>query len=263
MNKSTITKESEMDYQQYDRLFGLIGYPLSHSFSKKYFTEKFVNDSIGGAFYELFPLETIKDFPGLLKAYPNLAGINVTIPYKQQVIPYLDDLEEAAAQIGAVNTIKVENGRLIGYNTDVYGFGNALKKTLEKHQLKVEKALVLGTGGAAQAVVFQLKNMGFMVQSVSRKQKEDCLTYQELDTAIITEYQLIVNTTPLGMSPKIDACPAIPYKGLSAKHLLYDLVYNPAETLFLKKGKEKGAQVLNGLQMLLLQAEKSWEIWNE
>lgn len=252
-----------MDYQQYDRLFGLIGYPLSHSFSKKYFTEKFVNESIDGAFYELFPLETIKDFPGLLKAYPNLAGINVTIPYKQQVIAYLDELEEAAAQIGAVNTIKVEDGRLIGYNTDVYGFGNALKKTLIKHQLKVEKALVLGTGGAAQAVVFQLKKMGFMVQSVSRKKKEDGLIYQELDAAIIAEHQLIVNTTPLGMSPKIDTCPAIPYHALSTKHLLYDLVYNPAETLFLKKGKENGAQVLNGLQMLILQAEKSWEIWNE
>ncbi len=252
-----------MDYQQYDRLFGLIGYPLSHSFSKKYFTEKFINESISGAFYELFPLETIKDFPDLLKSYPNLLGINVTIPYKQQVIPYLDELDPAAAAIGAVNTIKVEDGRLIGYNTDVYGFGHALTKTLEAHQLKVEKALVLGTGGEAQAVVFQLKKMGFMVKSISRKKKGTCLTYEELNTGIIAEHQLIVNTTPLGMSPKIDTCPDIPYNGLGAKHLLYDLVYNPAETLFLKKGKEKGAQVLNGLQMLILQAEKSWEIWNE
>lgn len=252
-----------MDYQQYNRLFGLIGYPLSHSFSKKYFTEKFTSESISGAFYELFPLETIEDFPGLLKSYPNLAGINVTIPYKQQVIPYLDELDAAAAAIGAVNTIKVEAGRLVGYNTDVYGFGHALTKTLEAHQLKVEKALVLGTGGAAQAVVFELEKMGLIVQSISRRKKGSCLTYEELNSTIIAEHELIVNTTPLGMSPNIDTCPDIPYNSLSAKHLLYDLVYNPTETLFLKKGKEEGSQVLNGLQMLILQAEKSWEIWNE
>ena len=252
-----------MDYQKYDRLFGLIGYPLSHSFSKKYFAEKFSKENITGAFYELFPIETIQDFPKLIQAHPNLVGINVTIPYKQQVIPYLDEVESAAEEIGAINTIKVKEGRLIGYNTDVYGFGTALNEALNKHQLQINKALVLGTGGAAQAVIYQLEKMGYEVQLVSRTKKSNCITYEMLDSGIIKDHQLIVNTTPLGMSPKIDTCPDLPYLALGSDHLLYDLVYNPEETLFLKNGKKMGAHVLNGLQMLILQAEKAWEIWNE
>jgi shikimate dehydrogenase len=252
-----------MDYQQFDRLFGLIGFPLSHSFSKKYFAEKFASEAIPGAFYELFPLENILEFNDLIQRFPNLQGLNVTIPYKQQVIPYLSKLDKTAAKIGAVNTIKIENGQLVGYNTDVYGFGTALKQAMEKHELNIKRALVLGNGGAAQAVAFQLKEMKIEVQLVSRRLNDNSINYEDLEEEIIRQHQLIVNTTPLGMSPNIETCPNIPYAALSPKHLLYDLVYNPAETLFMKKGKEKGAQVLNGLQMLVLQAEKSWEIWND
>lgn len=250
-----------MDYQKYTRLFGLIGYPLSHSFSKKYFAEKFATLDISDAYYELFPIPSIEEFPELISRHKNLIGINVTIPYKEVVIPFLDELDPAAAEIGAVNTIKIQDGYLKGYNTDVYGFGYALEKAMQTKDLQLDKALILGTGGAAKAVHYQLREMGITPTFVSRREVEGAYSYQELDTSLLAEHKLIVNTTPLGMSPKVDTYPAIPYEALSEGHLLYDLVYNPPETLFLKKGKEQGAEVINGLEMLVQQAEKAWEIW--
>lgn len=252
-----------MDYEKYTRLFGLIGYPLSHSFSKKYFGEKFADLGIADAFYELFPIASIEALPKLIAVHPNLVGLNVTIPYKEQVIPYLDGLDHAAAKIGAVNTIKIEDGHLTGYNTDVYGFGYALEKVMDVQDLPLKKALILGTGGAAKAVDYQLKQMGISPTFVSRKALNDGYTYSDLSGEILADHLLIVNTTPLGMSPKIEACPDIPYECLSDQHLLYDLVYNPAETLFMKKGMAQGAKVINGLEMLVQQAEKAWEIWND
>jgi len=251
-----------MDYQQYARLFGLIGYPLSHSFSRRYFGEKFAQLSISDAFYELFPIERIEALPELLATHPNLCGLNVTIPYKEQVIPYLDSLDPAAAAIGAVNTIKIEEGQLTGYNTDVYGFAFALRQAIEKHQLDIRQALVLGTGGAAKAVVYQLSQMGIPASSVSRRSQPGVYGYTDLDADLIREHQLIVNTTPLGMHPQVDACPDIPYEALGPEHLAYDLVYNPAETLFMERAARQGAKTLNGLLMLEQQAEKAWEIWN-
>lgn len=250
-----------MDYRQYDRLFGLIGYPLSHSFSKKYFGEKFAKWHIDDAFYELFPIPSIEAFPDLLNRHENLVGLNVTIPYKEQVMSYLDELDPAAAEIGAVNTIKVEKGKLKGYNTDVYGFAFALEKTMRSHQLEIKRALVLGTGGAAKAVAYQLKKMDIVPGLVSRREGAGQYTYAEVDEALIRAHPLIVNTTPLGMSPQTDRFPDIPYEAMGKEHLAYDLVYNPAETLFMKKAKAQGAVTLNGLLMLEQQAEKAWQIW--
>lgn len=250
-----------MDYQSYTRLFGLIGYPLSHSFSKKYFGEKFANLHIEDAFYELFPIPSIEALPDLLKAHENLVGLNVTIPYKEQVIQYLDELDPAAAEIGAVNTIKIDAGKLKGYNTDVYGFAYALEKTMQDHKLLMERALILGTGGAAKAVAWQLRKMGMTTSLVSRKKAPDIYTYEEIDERVVTNHQLIVNTTPLGMSPRTDTCPDLPYQAMGPGHLAYDLVYNPAETLFMKKAKAAGAFTLNGQLMLEQQAEKAWQIW--
>lgn len=239
---------------------GLIGYPLSHSFSKKYFSKKFIEENIEGFHYELFPIERIEDLPELIKNQPNLIGLNVTIPYKQQVIPYMDSLSDAAKAIGAVNTIIVRDGKLTGDNSDVYGFEVSLKKELQSHH---KKALILGTGGAAKAVAYVLKKLGITFKYVSRKPSEGQLSYKDLNKQIIHEYPVIINTTPLGMSPNIDSCPDIPYDFIDEKSLLYDLVYNPLETLFLKKGKDSGATIINGLEMLHLQAEKSWQIWND
>lgn len=250
-----------MDYQRYKRLFGLIGYPLSHSFSKKYFGEKFANLHIEDAFYELFPIPSIEALPDLLNAHGNLVGLNVTIPYKEQVMAYLDELDPAAAAIGAVNTIKIEKGKRKGFNTDVYGFAFALEKTMREHHLTFERALILGTGGAAKAVAWQLDKMGIMPALVSRRKSAAQYTYDDLDAKIVTNHPLIVNTTPLGMSPQVDSCPNLPYEALTNGHLAYDLVYNPAETLFIKKAKAVGAVTLNGQLMLEQQAEKAWQIW--
>ncbi|MFK8103759.1 MAG: shikimate dehydrogenase [Saprospiraceae bacterium] len=241
---------------------GLIGYPLSHSFSKRYFAEKFVNEAIPGWNYDLFPLESIEQFPSLIQQ-ANFVGLNVTIPYKEQVIPYLDEIDTAAAEIGAVNTIKFINGKLKGYNTDVYGFEQSLRGFITREAVSVPKqALVLGTGGAAKAVVYVLGKMGIKVQMVSRTGKANGLAYEELTGNNIGDYQLIVNTTPLGMAPNIDAAPNIPYSELTKAHLCYDLVYNPEKTVFLTRGEERTCPIKNGLEMLVLQAEKSWEIWN-
>lgn len=252
-----------MNTQTFKHLYGLIGYPLSHSFSKGYFAKKFEKEGIKDSFYDSFPLENIDLFPQLLAENPNFNGINVTIPYKQQVIPFLDELDKNAAAIGAVNTIKFQDGKLIGFNTDVYGFEQSLLPIInQKYDKKTTlKSLVLGTGGAAKAIFYILKKNHLNPTFVSRTPKPNQLTYSDLDKNIIDESQIIINTTPLGMSPKIDTCPDLPYELLTNNHILYDLVYNPEITLFLQKGKEQGATIKNGLEMLHLQAEKAWEIW--
>ncbi|MDX1940338.1 MAG: shikimate dehydrogenase [Saprospiraceae bacterium] len=250
------------DLLSHHRLFGLIGYPLSHSFSKKYFTQKFEEEGISDTFYELFPIEDIILFPQLIKSYPNLSGLNVTIPYKEQVIPYLHQLDESANEIGAVNVIKIKNGRLTGHNTDAYGFEVSLRNFLQTNDISNIQALVLGTGGAAKAVMYVLRKMGIMHQSVSREASKANLTYEVLDKALMNEFRLIINTSPVGMLPNIESYPNIPYYCLSNRHLLFDLVYNPPETVFLKKGKNYGAKTCNGMEMLHLQAEHAWSTWN-
>ena len=245
-------------------LYGLIGYPLSHSFSKRYFNEKFRREGLESYYYELFPLEKIEALPALLKAHPNLRGLNVTIPYKQQVMSYLDKLEEGAASVGAVNTIKIREGRLTGYNTDVYGFERSLRQFLKDKEGAIAglQALVLGTGGASKAVAYVLQKMGIPFQLVSRNNKPEILTYQKLNETLMQDHRLIINTTPLGMLPKVETYPEIPFQHIGPQHLLYDLVYNPEETTFMARGRQQGAAVHNGLAMLHLQAEKAWEIWN-
>lgn len=242
--------------------YGLIGYPLGHSFSKNYFNQKFESEKIS-AQYINFEIPTIKDLKTVLKENPDLNGLNVTIPYKEQVIPYLDELDEDARQIGAVNVIKFSKGlfgkiKLKGYNSDIIGFKQSIEPLLtETHR----KALILGTGGASKAVFQGLKQLGVGATYVSRNPKEHCITYEEITPKVMEQYTVIINTTPLGMYPRIDACPDIPYDLLTPQHLLYDLLYNPDETLFMKKGLEKGAVVKNGLEMLLLQAFAAWQIW--
>ncbi len=245
------------------KTFGLIGFPLTHSFSQKYFSQKFEDEKIS-ARYLNFPISSIDDFPELFKHHPYLAGLNVTIPYKQQVIPLLNELESAAKEIGAVNVIKIfwknKTPHLKGYNSDIVGFKNSLTPLLSNHH---NKALILGTGGASKAVAEGLKQLGIKFKFVSRKpNNSDILSYNRITEEVISEHKLIINTTPLGMFPKTDSCPEIPYDSLSPEHLIYDLVYNPEETLFLQKGKARGAQIKNGLEMLHLQAEEAWRIWN-
>ena len=244
------------------RYFGLIGHPLSHSFSQKYFTEKFEKENIAGCQYNLHDLESINEFPDLIKNQKGLVGLNVTIPYKQDVIQFLDEMDDIATEAGAVNTIVVsgKEGKthLKGYNTDVYGFVNSIKPHIQENA----KALVLGTGGASKAVEFALNKMDIEMQFVSRTAKEGIMSYDDLTEDLVREHQVIINSSPIGMSPNVDQAPAIPYDGISSQHVLFDLVYNPLETLFLKKGKQNGAVTINGLKMLHLQAEKAWEIWN-
>jgi len=240
--------------------YGLIGYPLTHSFSKKYFTEKFLHESIKDHVYELFPIEKIADLPSLLQAETTLKGLNVTIPYKEQVIPYIDDLTEVVKEIQACNCIRLLDGKLIGYNTDVIGFEKTLERKLSKHH---QRALVLGTGGAAKAVHYVLKKKGIDYLEVSRRKDEGCITYQEIDEQVMNSHTLIVNTTPLGMFPNIDEAPDLPYHLLTEKHYLYDLVYNPAKTKFLFEGESRGSVIENGADMLVIQAEASWDIWNQ
>lgn len=246
-------------------VFGLIGYPLTHSFSKKYFTQKFEEENIPDCKYELFPLAKIEDIEDLIAAQPNLKGLNITIPYKEVVIPFLDELDEGAAAIGAVNTIKFVDGKRIGYNTDVYGFQGSLKALIDTKYTKNQplKALILGTGGASKAIAYAFKQLDISYTYVSRTAKPQQFTYAELNKSILQTHQIIVNTTPLGTSPNTDACPNLPYQFLTKNHLLYDLVYNPAVTLFLQKGLDKGATIKNGLEMLHGQAEKSWAIWRD
>jgi len=246
------------------RVFGIIGYPLGHSWSAKYFTEKFKRENIDDAVYKMFPLETIEDFPKLLEAEPNLVGLNVTIPYKEKVIQFLDELAGAAAENRAVNVIRFDRSgpkiKLTGHNTDVAGFEQSL---INEGISLPQKALVLGTGGASKAVTWVLKKHGCDFLLVSRGPSEvNTIGYDDLSASIIQERTLIINTTPLGMVPNIDTCPDIPYQHLGSGHILFDLVYNPAETLFMKKGKEMGCKTVNGSGMLTGQAIKAWEIWN-
>ncbi len=238
--------------------FGLIGKNIDYSFSRVYFTEKFERETIN-AKYQNFDLETIEEFPSILKT-PNLTGMNVTIPYKEAVIPFLDKLAEDAEEIGAVNVIKPEkDGSLTGHNTDYIGFLESLKPHLKPHH---EKALVLGTGGAAKAVEFALHKLGIEPKLVSRKPVEKQFSYTDLTAKVLQKYTLIVNTTPVGTFPNYDKHPDIPFEYLDEKHLIYDLIYNPETTRLMELAKEKGAWVTNGQNMLELQAEAAWEIWN-
>jgi len=243
------------------RLFGLIGYPLSHSLSQQYFTEKFEKEGLNDCRYALFPLSSVEKLPALLQQYPALRGLNVTIPYKKQVLPYLDSRDAIPAGLEACNCIRIREGKLTGFNTDITGFEKSLRPLLQPHH---KNALVLGNGGATTAVVFVLKKLGIAFKIVSRRlQSGSALTYTDIDESVFKQHTLIINTTPLGMHPHINNCPDIPYHSLSAAHLLYDLVYNPAKTLFLQKGEERGAAIKNGEEMLVLQAEESWRIWNQ
>lgn len=246
------------------RTFGIIGFPLGHSWSAKYFSDKFQREKISDTEYKIFTLERITDFPILLKSEPYLAGLNVTLPYKQKVIPYLDGLEGAASETSAVNVIHFDRSggklKLTGHNTDVTGFEQSL---LQEGISLAQKALVLGTGGASKAVTWVLKKHGCDFLMVSRKpENRGHIGYSNLTREMLSEYTLIINTTPLGMHPNIDSCPDIPYQWLTEYHTLFDLVYNPSETLFLTKGKEKGCKTINGAKMLIGQAKKAWEIWN-
>ncbi len=241
--------------------YGLLGKNISYSFSRGYFSEKFKKEGLDSS-YENFDIPSITEFPKVLKE-KNLKGINVTIPYKLEVIPFMDQLDESAEHIGAVNVIKLqENGTLIGYNSDYYGFKNSLQPLLKPN---TKKALILGTGGASKAIAYALKTLGIAYSFVSRtpEASQNRISYADLDKELLASHHLIVNCSPIGTHPKVDQCPDIPYQFLTSDHILYDLIYNPEETLFLKKGKEKGAAICNGLQMLILQADKSWEIWNE
>lgn len=239
--------------------FGLIGYPLSHSFSKGYFTEKFSKENIIDCNYAVFPLEKIEDFIELCNQHKNFVGLNVTIPYKEKIIPFLDELNEEAKEIGAVNTIKFINGKKVGFNSDCFGFEMSLKPLLKSHHTS---ALILGTGGASKAVEYVLKKLGIKYQYVSRNKSEKAISYEEIDEFIIQNSTLLINASPNGMYPNINDAPNLPYQFITDQHLLYDLIYNPEETLFMKKGKAQGAQTKNGLEMLYLQAERSWKIWN-
>lgn len=243
--------------------YGLIGYPLGHSFSISYFNEKFENEDID-AVYENFEIPRIEDIKEIVDSNPELKGLNVTIPYKEQVLKYLKSISPEAKAIGAVNVIRIEHkgnkSILRGYNSDLIGFTKSIAPILNTFH---KKALILGTGGAAKAVQYGLQSLGLETMYVSRTKKRHALTYEEITPEIIQVYNVIVNCTPLGMYPHIEEYPMLPYEAMDNHHLLYDLLYNPDETLFLKKGKAQGATVKNGLEMLLLQAFASWEIWNE
>ena len=249
------------------RQFGLIGYPLSHSFSQKFFTEKFLQENIVNAKYDNFPIASIESFAGLWKENPNLEGLNVTIPYKKEVIPFLQHSSAVVQEINACNCIRKFNGELYGYNTDVIGFEKSLLPFLKPHHTQ---ALILGTGGASAAVQWVLQKLNIQFQLVSRNtntieantEMKASLSYDQLAASVIESHTLIINTSPLGMYPNTNEAPPIAYEGITAQHHLYDLVYNPIETLFMKNGLAKGATVQNGLAMLHIQAEESWAIWN-
>lgn len=241
------------------RRFGLIGFPLSHSFSQKYFTEKFVQLGLTDCVYENFSLEDIHELPGVLNTHKDLRGFNITIPHKKNVLDFLDERSPVVAEIGACNCVNIQNGQLTGYNTDVVGFEQSVLPFLQPHHTR---ALVFGTGGASAAVVFVLKKLGIAFQYVSRTASADTISYEQVDEALLSSHHLLVNTTPLGMLPDVESCPGIPYQYLTPQHHLYDLIYNPDETKFLAKGRSQGATTQNGQQMLELQADESWRIWN-
>lgn len=241
--------------------YGLVGYPLTQSFSQKYFTEKFQNENIP-AQYVNFSLESIGEFPEIIQN-PDLKGLNVTIPYKEKVMPFVHELDEEAKKVGAINVIKIQHEKekllLTGYNSDIYGFETSLSKYLKAHH---SRALILGTGGASKAVRYVCKKLGIEFTLVSRKPKKGWLSYPEITSDRLREFPLVINTTPLGMYPHVSGFPTLPYEAASDKHLAFDLIYNPAETVFMQKFKAQGAFAVNGYEMLLSQAEKAWEIWN-
>ncbi|MGI4751964.1 MAG: shikimate dehydrogenase family protein [Janthinobacterium lividum] len=258
--------------------YGLIGFPLTHSFSKKYFTEKFEKEGIEDCSYELFELENLSNFPEFIKANPDLCGLNVTIPHKIGAVYYMNWMDDEAKKVEAINCIKViqesavaaafsgevgfvdQDFRLEGYNTDIHGFENSLKPLLKSQHIK---ALVLGNGGASRAVRYVLKKLRIPFQVVSRRPKPNQILYENVTAELVKSYKLIINTTPLGTDPDITSFPPIPYEAITNQHLLYDLIYNPEKTVFLQKGEAQGAEIKNGHEMLVLQAEKAWEIWNK
>ncbi len=240
--------------------FGLIGKDIGYSFSKSYFTDKFESEGLPHA-YQNFDIDSVDDFTDIIKNIKDLKGLNVTIPYKETILSFLDKLDEKAKDIGAVNTIKItENGSLIGYNTDYYGFIKSIEPYLKTHH---KKALILGTGGASKAIAYALKKLGIEYNYVSRTASNNAIyTYQTLSEEIIGEHHIIINCSPLGTYPNTNICPQIPYDAITKSHLLYDLIYNPNETKFLTIGKLKGATICNGLEMLKSQADRAWKIWN-
>ncbi|MGB5497911.1 MAG: shikimate dehydrogenase [Maribacter sp.] len=239
--------------------FGLVGKNISYSFSKEYFTQKFKESGLDHHSYENFDLVSIEDFQELIRLNKNLKGLNITIPYKEVVMPYLDKLSRKAKKIGAVNTIKFTKKGLKGFNTDIYGFKKSIQPFLKKHH---KKALILGTGGASKAVAFVFGELEIKYKYVSRNPEKNQLGYGDLNLEVLKKYTLIVNCTPQGTFPNIEDKPAIPYQYISKEHLLFDLIYNPEKTAFLLEGEKRGASICNGLRMLELQAEKAWKIWN-
>jgi shikimate dehydrogenase len=243
--------------------YGLIGYPLGHSFSISYFNEKFQNEGID-AVYENFEIPQIENLVEVLNVNPELKGLNVTIPYKEKVLNYLDNVSPEARAIGAVNVIKVDhNGNditLTGYNSDVIGFTKSIEPMLQRYH---KKALILGTGGASKAINYGLKSLGLETVYVSRYERPGTICYKDITPEVVKEYNVIINCTPVGMFPKTDQCPDLPYEAMDNHTILYDLIYNPDETLFMNRGKQYGATVKNGLEMLLLQAFASWDFWNK
>ena len=242
--------------------YGTIGFPLTHSFSRQYFTEKIEREGITDAVYYSFPLATIEEFPGFLSNNPSLKGLSVTIPYKEQVLKYVTHLSDEVKQIGAANCIKIRGDELTAYNTDIIGFEKSFGKNLKPNHKKV---LLLGTGGASKAVQYVLKKLGidFLVVSRNQTAAENFIQYNQITEGIIKEYNIIINATPLGMSPAEHTCPDLPYSFLTNENYLFDLVYKPAKTLFLQKGEKQGAVIVNGFEMLLIQAEENWLRWNE
>ena len=241
--------------------FGLLGRNINYSFSKGYFTDKFNSKNFEGYTYENFDIQEIDGFTEIIKNTSDLKGLNVTIPYKEAVIPFLDKLSKKAALIGAVNTIKItKKGKLKGHNTDYYGFKKSLEPLLKSHH---KKALILGTGGASKGVAFALDELDITYTFVSREAKENAIDYNRINATTFDNFQIIINSTPVGTSPNTEAYPLIPYEYFTKNHIAFDLIYNPAETQFLKKAKEQGAQIKNGLDMLIFQAEKAWDIWNK
>lgn len=247
--------------QPNNKKFGLVGKEISYSFSKKYFTEKFSADLFDDFTYENFEIPTIEEFPTILKNNPDLKGLNVTIPYKEAIIPFLDTLSEKAFKIGAVNVIRfTKKGNLKGYNSDWYGFKKSLQPLLQPHH---KKALILGTGGAAKAVAFALDELDIFYTFVSRESTEKTISYDRLNATTFDNFQIVINCTPLGTHPNVKEFPPIPYEFFTDKHIAFDLIYNPEVTQFLKKASKKGAVIKNGYEMLVLQAEKAWKIWNK
>jgi len=247
------------------KTYGLIGHRLGYSFSRNFFTEKFAKENLSEHEYLNFELDTIDEFPGIFEKGKEICGLNCTIPYKQQIMQFLDEIDAEAAEIGAVNTVKIinQNGKRIlkGFNTDIYGFENSLRPMLgEKHQ----KALILGTGGASKAIKYILNKLQieFVSASIEDQLYEKEIRYNQIDEELLKEYLIVIHATPIGTFPNVDICPDIPYQSITSEHVLFDLVYNPEETLFLKKGKAQGAKTKNGLEMLHLQALRAWEIWN-